>query len=75
MINLSSVAVVLTLERASESPRGLVKIDHWTSPPEFLGQQVWDGAHTFVFLTSSPVMLMLQFWSPYFENHSSIGRL
>ena len=43
----------------SESPEGLVRTHSWTPPPEFLTQQIWEGAWELAFFTSSQGIEML----------------
>lgn len=57
--NLSSVAVVLTFEPASEFPRELVKTFS-TNPSKFLSQQVWGGTQAFAFVTNFQMVPMLK---------------
>lgn len=75
--NLSSVAVVLILEPALESPGELAQTHHQALPPESLNQQVWRGTQVFAFVTSSQVMLMLMLMvkRPDFETCPSVERL
>lgn len=65
--NLSSVAVVLTLEPALESPKRACSNTSPSSTPEFLSQQVWRGTWAFAFVASSQMMLMLMVRRPDFE--------
>lgn len=73
--NLSSIAVVLILELASESPGKRAQTHHQALLPEFLSQRVWSGTRTFAFITSSQALLMLMVRRPDFETRPSVERL
>lgn len=61
----SSYSLLLKLQCASESLRGLVKTVCWPPPPDVMTQVVWSGAWDSAFLTDSLVMLMLLVYEPH----------
>lgn len=59
MKSFSSSNVCQTLASIRTTWRSCSNPDCWALPPEFLIQQIWDGAWEFAFLRSSQVLLML----------------
>ena len=62
-------SLALKFERATQSPRKLVKTDYEATLPEFLMQKVWGGTRGLKELTNSQATLMRPTGGPRFENN------